>query len=179
MPQRARVTSVEALDSFRADLIVYVSKARPALEEVTAEVLRAKNWLENDQRNYWENQVRRRAKALEEAAAALLSARMSNLRKETAAEQMAVLRAKRSLHEAQDKLSVVKRWARDFDNRVQPLVKQMEKMHGILATDLVQAIAYLGGAVKTLAAYAEGAPPPASAPSAESPAASSPTNQTN
>ena len=79
MPERAHVTSLEALESFRANLILYVSKARPALEEVSAEVLRTKLWLENDQRVHWEGQFRRRAKALEQAQQALSSARMSSL----------------------------------------------------------------------------------------------------
>ena len=32
MPQSAHVTSVDALEAFRSSLIVYMSKARPALE---------------------------------------------------------------------------------------------------------------------------------------------------
>ena len=48
MPERAHVTSLEALESFRASLILYVSKARPTLEEVSADVVRTRLWLEND-----------------------------------------------------------------------------------------------------------------------------------
>src|SRR5260221_13356732 len=80
MPERAHVTSVEVLEAFRASLILYLSKARPTVEEVSAEVLRTRLWLENDQRVLWEGQVRRRTKALEQAQQALSSARMSNLR---------------------------------------------------------------------------------------------------
>ncbi len=40
MPERAHVTSVDALESFRANLIIYLSKARPTLEEVSADVQR-------------------------------------------------------------------------------------------------------------------------------------------
>ena len=72
MPQQAQVRSVDALDSFRASLIVYLSQARPALEEVSAEVVRTRVWLETEQRNYWENQVRRRRKELEQAPAGVL-----------------------------------------------------------------------------------------------------------
>src|SRR6476660_4654277 len=104
MPQRAQVTAIEALDEFRASLIVYVSKARPALEEVSADVLRTRLWLENEQRTHWENEVRRRNKALEQAQSELFSARLSKLRKESAAEVMAVHRARRLLDEAQSKL---------------------------------------------------------------------------
>jgi hypothetical protein len=154
MPQRAQVTAIDALDEFRASLIVYLSKARPTLEEVSADVLRTRLWLENEQRTHWENEVRRRHKALEQAQSELFSARLSNLRKESAAEVMAVHRARRLLDEAQTKLLVLKRWLREFDAAAQPLVKQMEKLHTILANDMVKAVAYLTQAVNTLDAYA-------------------------
>jgi hypothetical protein len=159
MPQRAQVTSVEALEAFRSTLIVYLSKARPTLEEVSADVLRTRLWLENEQRTRWENEARRRHKELEQAQSALFSARLSNLRKETAAEVMAVHRARRSLDEAQSKLLVLKRWLREFDAQAQPLLKQMEKLHTVLANDMVKAVAYLGQAVNTLDAYAGMTPP--------------------
>ena len=62
MPQSAHVTSVDALEAFRSSLIVYMSKARPTLEEISAEVMRTRLWLQTDQRTHWESQTRRRAK---------------------------------------------------------------------------------------------------------------------
>jgi hypothetical protein len=158
MPVRANVTSVEAIKEFRSKLIVYVTKARPALEEVSAEVLRTRLWLQDTQRPYWESQIKRRMKVLEEAQQALFSARLGNLREPTAAETAAVTRAKRSLEEAEGKLRITKLWSRDFDNRVEPLAKQLEKLHNILSIDLTKAIASLSETVKTLDAYSE-APP--------------------
>ncbi len=168
MPERAHVTSVEVIESFRASLILYVSKARPTLEEVSAEVLRTKLWLENDQRVHWEAQMRRRTKALEQAQQALSSSRMSNLRDASAAEQMMVQRAKKAVEEAEGKLKLLKHWNREFDNRVEPLVKELQKLHTLLAHDMVKAGAYLTQAINTLAAYAGLAAPsaaPAAAPS--------------
>src|SRR5437667_78408 len=155
MPQSAHVTSVDALEAFRSSLIVYMSKARPTLEEISAEVMRTRLWLQTDQRTHWESQTRRRAKELEQAQAALFSARLSNLREESAAEQMAFHRAKRSLDEAQAKLRTLKNWNREFDNRVDPLVKQTEKLHTVLTNDMVKAVAYLTEAIKTLTDYSE------------------------
>src|SRR4029078_5101457 len=123
--------------------------------EVGAEVVRTRLWLQNEQRTKWESAVRRRGKLLEAAQAALFSARISNLSKETSAEQLAFHRAKRSLDEAEGKLRTLKQWNREFDQRVEPLVKQTEKLHTVLANDMVKAIAYLGEAIKTLAAYSE------------------------
>lgn len=166
MPQKAHVTSLDALESFRSNLIVYLSQARPALDEVSADVLRTRMWLENEQRMHWENQMRRRAKELEQAQQALFSSRLSTLLKESAAEQFAVHKAKAAVAEADSKLRTLKKWDREFEGRVQPLAKQMEKLHTVLSNDMVKAVAYLTQAISTLAAYAEkqsagpGTPPP-------------------
>jgi hypothetical protein len=164
MAQQARVSSVEALDFFRSHLIVYLSQARPALEEVSADALRVRLWLENEQRTHWENQLRRRTKELEQAQQALFSARLGMLRHENAADQLAVHRAKHAVEEAETKLRVLKKWAREFEGRVQPLVKQIEKLHTVLTNDMAQAVASLAQAINTLAAYAEIKPAAASAP---------------
>ncbi len=159
MPERAQVSSIEAIEAFRANLIVYLGKARPALEEVSAEVLRTRLWLESDQQTHWQNELRRHKRDLDEAQQALFSTRLSQLREESAAEVQAVHRAKRAFEDAADKLKLLKYWNRDFESRVQPLVKQMEKMHTVLTNDLPQAIAYLGELVKTLDAYTDSPPP--------------------
>ena len=97
MPETAHVTSLDALESFRSALVVYLSQARPALEEVSADVLRTRLWVEEEQRLHWEHQMRRRAKALEEAQQTLFSARLSPVRHATAADQFAVQRAKQAV----------------------------------------------------------------------------------
>jgi len=155
MPDRAHVTSVDALDSFRAALIVYLSKARPALEDVVADVQRMRSWLDTDQRAHWDREVRLRARKLEEAQAALFSAKLSTFREAGSVEQMMVHRAKRALDEADAKIRTVRQWAKVFDNRVDPLVKQMEKLHTVLTNDMVQAVAYLAQVIATLDAYAD------------------------
>ncbi len=158
MPQQAKVGSLEAIEAFRSNLIVYISQARPALEEISGDATRTRMWLEDDRRQYWEAQIRRRSKVLEEAKQALFTGRISMLGKESAAQQMEVHRAKKALDEAEDKLRVVKKWRREFDGRVQPLVKQMEKLHTVLTQDLVQAVAFLTKVENVLAAYADKAP---------------------
>ena len=174
MPDRGHVTSVEALEEFRAKLIIYQAKARAALEDVSADVTHTRLWIENEQRIRWESEVRRRAKALEQAQQELFGSRISTLREESSTEQMAVQRAKRAFDEADAKLRLLKKWNRDFGSHVEPLVKQLEKLHTFLTHDMVLAAAYLAEAVKTLEAYAElsssaATPAPAAPASAASP----------
>jgi chromosome segregation ATPase len=166
MATRANVTSIEAIDAFRSSLIVFLTKARPTLEEVSSDVQRLRSWLENEQRNHWENELRKREKALENALQALFSAQIAKLRRESTAEQVAVHRAKRAVEEAREKLRILKNWTREFDSRVEPLVKQMEKLQTFLAHDMGMAVAYLAQTINTLDAYAGVAPVAVSSSSA-------------
>jgi len=167
MPEKAYVSSIDAIEAFRSDLVVYLSKARPALEEVSADVTRMRLWLEDDQRMHWQGELRRRGKELEQARSALFSARVSQLGKESSGELMAVQRAKRAMDEAETKMKVLKKWDRDFESRVDPLVKQTDKLHTVLANDMVQALAYLTRVIETLGAYAGTRQQAASAPSTQ------------
>lgn len=155
MAEHAHVTSVEALDLFRAALLVYISKARPTVEEVSSELQRTRSWLQNDQRSHWENQIRRRARELEQAQQELASARLSSFHGDMSVQQQAVRRAKQALENAEAKLKTVKHWSREFDNLVAPPAQQLEKLHSFLAVELQHAASFLAQAVQTLAAYAE------------------------
>ena len=154
MPQRANITSVDAIQEFRTHLLVFLSKARPALDEAGGEVLRLRNWLQNEQRNYWDGLLRRRRRKLEEAEAALFGARLSTFQDVSAAQQAAVHKARREVNEAEEKLRTIKRWERDFENRTEPLLKQQEKLNNVLAMDVPNAASYLSEMVDTLLKYA-------------------------
>ena len=159
MAEQVRITSVDALEAFRAKLIVYLSKARPLVEDVSTEVLRTRVWLQSEQRLYWEHQLKRRTRDLENAQQALFSAGISNLREATTAEVAAVNKAKRAVAEAEAKLRLVKQWSREFDSRIEPVLKQLEKLHTVLTHELPHGVAFLTQALNTLAAYAEMAAP--------------------
>jgi hypothetical protein len=155
MPERAHVTSVEALEAFRACLIVYLSRVRPALEEVGSDLMRIRLWLEHDQRRHWENQIRLRSRRLQEAEANLFSARLSPLRDASAVEQAAVLQARRALGEAEDKLRRVKAWTRDLNSKTEPMIRPLSALESLLAHDMARAVAWLTEAVRNLEAYSE------------------------
>ncbi len=154
MAESSHVTSFEAIEAFRANLIVYLSKARPAVEEVASEILRTRFWLENEQRTRWDHEIRIRRRELEEAQQELFTAKVSKLRDGTAVKEMAMRRALQRLREAEEKAAVTKRWARELENQAAPLVKQVEQLHSFLTSDMAKAVAYLGQVVKALEAYA-------------------------
>jgi hypothetical protein len=68
---------------------------------------------------------------------------------------MAVQHAQRAVHAAEEKMRMLKKWNRELENRADPLVKQIEQLHGFLTNDMVRAAAFLAEAVKILQSYAE------------------------
>jgi hypothetical protein len=168
MAERAQVTSIDAIASFRAKLVLYAGKARADVEEVTETIQRMRVWLENDRRPYWERECRRCRQQLDEAQQQLFRARLSHFQSESSTQLIAVERAKRALRHAEEKRDAVKRWTREFANRAEPMAKQVEQLLTFVMTDLGKAILHLGSVVKMLEAYAMIMP--GSAPSAATPA---------
>jgi hypothetical protein len=165
MSERAQVTSVEALEALRSDLIVYLGKARGAVEDVSSEVPRARNWLENTCSPQWERELRARKLKLEEAQNELFSARLAGKNKTVSPiVLMAVQRAERAVREAEAKLKVIKKWDRELENQAEPMIKQIDMLQGFLTGEMPGAVAYLTQIIKTLEAYAETGPGPRSQP---------------
>lgn len=164
MPGQAQITSVEALERFRSDLIVFLTQIKPVVDEVGGEVVRMKFWLENDQRPVLENQARQRRRRLEEAQAEVFNARLSKLQDSSALQQMAAQKARRAVEETEQKLGAVKKWDRDLENRTDPFVKQVAQLQGFLANDMARAVAYLTQIIQSLEAYRDVAPSGTPAP---------------
>lgn len=158
MPERARVTSLEAIDDFRAKLIIYRDKAGRVLDEVNDDVTRTRLWLQSERPAHWQNQIRRLTHELEQRQQELFSAQLSGLRDSSYAQQAAVQKARRAIHTAEEKLKTTKEWHRQYDQRVEPLGRQVEKLRHTLGHELGQAVAWLNEMTKTLSDYAELSP---------------------
>ncbi len=160
MEGQARVGSIDALEAFRAALIRYTERVRRGLDDVTGEVKRTRGWLETEQRQKWEGEFRRRSRAMEQAEQELFSARMSSMKNDKSAQQMAVNKAKRALLEAEEKLAVIKRWRQAYDARIESLAKQLESLHETVSRQMPKAVVSLSNSIRYLQDYAETAPAP-------------------
>jgi hypothetical protein len=157
MATQARITSTEALELFRANLIVFLTKARRALADTSDEVKGTRSWLQLDRRTHWEHQIRRKAKMLEQAQQELMSVNLSKNNEAARMSRMAaVAKARRDLAEAEEKLRAVKKWIQNYDSRVEPLAKGTESLAQFLERDMPKAIAYLVQVQDTLDAYLHG-----------------------
>lgn len=157
----ARITSLDALEAFRASLIVFLTHARRSADEVVEQVKRVRLWLQQDQRLHWEGQIRRRRKLLDLAKQELFSAKLSGLRMSTTAQENAVRKAEAAVVEAEEKLRNVKKWSRDYDHAIEPLVKRLEGLRYFLDFDLPKGVIFLSEAQRILEGYVESPPPPA------------------
>jgi len=155
MGEQVRVTSVDALEAFRANCIVFLTKARQALDSANDEVRRTRNWVQGDQKAHWEGMLRRRRRALDQAEGELTSARNSEFIESPTVQQAAVRKARLAVEEAEEKLRTIKKWSQNFDVTFDPLTKRMEGLRQILDQDMPKAVAYLDQAQRTLISYAE------------------------
>ena len=167
----ARITSLDVLESFRAALIIFLTTGRRSVDEVIEQVRRTRLWLQHDQRLHWEAQMRKRQKLLDAAQQALMSARLSGLRMSTTTQENDVRKAKAALVEAEEKKRNVKRWVRDYDHAVDPLVKRLEGLRYYLDFELPKGVSFLSEAQKILEAYATSPPPPSAPPPPANPTA--------
>lgn len=160
MAEQANVSSVDALEAFRADLIQFVEKARVALEDAEGEVRRTRTWLDVDRTGYWSNQLKGRAKQLEQAEAELYNVTLTSPRESHAFQKMAVLKARRKVEEAEEKMRLLKQWRQTYDNRTAPLLRQLDPAFFMVSRHLPKGIHMLGESIKALQAYAGKGPAP-------------------
>jgi hypothetical protein len=163
MASGANVRSVDALESFRASLIVFATRARQAIDQVGEEVARTRQWVTNDQRLHWTEQFRKRTRTMERAEQELFSARLSSLKSSLTMQEQALRKAKLLLEEADTKMRNVKIWSRDFDRIADPLLKKLGSVRQFLDHSMPRAIAHLETTQRILESYAA-TPPPVSAP---------------
>src|SRR2546423_7407376 len=143
MPQPAKVTSIAALDAFKASLCVYLEKAGRLLDEVSEDVVRTRAWLETDRLAHWKKQVHLRTRALAQADQELLTARLSGVPEAIQTRRMAVNQAKQTLIEAEEGLARVKQWIRHYETHAQSQSKLITQLRHSLAFDMRKAVAFL------------------------------------
>jgi hypothetical protein len=155
MSNQAKVTSVEALDTMRAGLIIFLTKARRCLDDAGDELRRTRLWLQHDMRTRWENELRKARRVLEAAEQELFSAKLSGLRDDLSFQQNAVRKAKAAVAHAEEKLRNVKGWSRNYEAASDPLAKRLEGLRQFLDYDLPKGITHLVQLQRTLEGYAE------------------------
>jgi len=156
---RAHVTSLEALERFRSQLVVFVERTNAVLDEVAEEVKRTRIWLQSEQRLHLEHEMKRRHRELEMLEQEMFTARLSNLQTAKSGAQMQIDQKRREIRDLEETMKAVSAWLRNFDATVETEARKVEKLRHLLDYDGVKALRFLAEALRHLEAYSSGEGP--------------------
>ncbi len=163
MTRQARLTAIEAVPALSAALVRFGEDARAALGEFDMAIRRAVQWIEHDQSEYWEHEIRRGWDRVTEARNVLEAAksarRFADREPTCVVEQRALEAAQRRLRLAQDKARLVQRWARELQHELAEYRGATGQLAQWLDADLPRATAALARMTRALEAYVEAGTP--------------------
>ncbi len=153
MADQANVSSIDALDAFRSKLIAILEKALLSLNEASEEVSRARSWLQGEQRIFWDHEIRRLNRELEDARQQLFSAELSSMRETSSVEERAMKQCRDRLRHSEDKQRRTRKWLQVFESEVATEARKLESLRSFLTVEMPKATAFLRQAIEALDAY--------------------------
>jgi len=162
MSNSAKVGSIDAINAFRVALVKFGEYAYAALTDAESEISRTMVWLENEQRQYWQSQLRKRHDLVTRLKEAV---RMKKLFKNAAGqyesafdEEKALKQAMRQLEEAQEKAAATRRWVSKLQKEIHIYKGSVQRFSTAVQSDLPVAISRLERIVRKLEEYVALAP---------------------
>jgi hypothetical protein len=157
MGQPANVTSLDAVDDFRAALVCFKHEASTVLEGLEQQIYRLVQWIQQDQRQYWRHQSRRNEQQLQEAKLnlqrCLMLKQVGDQRPACIEEKRALERAKRRQQACREKTAAVRKWSRAILQVVFEYKAGVGPLRQWLETDAPQTLALLERIRRTLEEY--------------------------
>ena len=157
MSRGARVDNIDAMRYFRTALVKFQEYANSALTDAESEMHQAHTWLEGEQRQHWQREIRKCQEVLSRAKEAL---RMKKLFKDSTGarptavdEEKAVKVAERKLAEAEQKAANVKRHILKLPKEVQTYKGSVQRFATNVQQDIPLALAKLGEMAAKLDEY--------------------------
>jgi len=157
MNRPANVRSIEHIRDLRISLINFEESARGAVDQLTMEVRRGLDWIENDRRCYWPDQVKKASELLTQKRNDLerCQLRVGGDEPPSCYEQKkAYERARQRMRYCEEQVRVTKRWIRTVRAEMTEFEGQVAQTVTTLDTDLPRAIATLGRMLAALEKYA-------------------------
>jgi hypothetical protein len=162
----ARIESIDTIRLFRAALIKFIETCNAAMNDADSEMQQTLNWLEHEQYNFWQGQIRKRQDVVSKAKEAV---RAKKLFKDSAGrtpsavdEEKALRLAQVRLEEAEQKFANTRRYSRVLQKEIEVYKGSAQRFATTLQSDLPQATAMLGQMMDALDAYVSHAPPDSS-----------------
>ncbi len=162
MAGRAKVTSLDALDTFAAALRVFSDEAARALEGIDVNVRKAVDWIGVDRKAYWKGQLQRSEQRAHEAKLNLQRAqtfrRVDDYRPSCIEEKREWERARRRVEVCRQQVEAVRHWSRVVDRAVYEYEGGASQLARWLETDVDRAVAAMDRLRRTLEAYVTATP---------------------
>jgi len=157
MADRAKVTSIEAIDDFAAALRCFQQEASETLDALQRGAHRVVQWVQQDQKQYWTQQLRRSDQKLQEAKInlqrCLTFKRIGDHRPECIEEKQALNRAKRRRQICHEKLVAVRKWSQAIDRAVFEYMAGVGQLTRWTESDAERSLALLKRISRTLEEY--------------------------
>lgn len=169
MAETADVQSIEAIRDVRAALCLFAEEAKAALDNVDFEVRRTVEWLTNEQRLFWQGEIKRWYQKLNEAKAELTRKKLGKFgehKPDTTQEEKKVRMCELHLEEAHRKLDLCKKWLPEFQHAVQEYRGQAQPLADMIDVDVPRGVARLDRMIDALESYLRVAAPTAPAAAA-------------
>lgn len=166
----AQVRSIEAIADFRAALAKFIQVARDVIVAAEMSVQQGRDWVEHTQLRYWQGQVDKAERKVQEARADLHRAKISadpEIASGCADQVIALRRAEAKLDANQRQLKIVRRWIMQLEEESREFEPPRRRFADHVEGELPKALAFLNQTEilidKYLAAGSE-SPPAASSP---------------
>jgi len=159
----ARVTSIDALRTFRAALATFRSEAIDALAANDLDIRRAFDWL-TEQRQFWQRAVREMQDEVTHCKAELFRRQtvLPGERVPDCTQQIKALRlAQQKLEHAEERVKACRRWEPTLQRAVDEYQGPARQLGSLLDGDLPRSAALLDRMIASLDAYVAVAPKPA------------------
>lgn len=158
MSDSARVTSIDAVVAFRGAVRTFEEEAELAVLSLDEQTRRALNWLDNDAPEYWRREVRKCSDMVARTRSELETCKMRTVAGQRAAclEELEAYRAaQRKLHEAEEKIEIVRKWRERIRQEIDDYRGRTMGLRMALERDLPKTLGLLDRTISTLDAYVD------------------------
>lgn len=157
MPNQANVNSFDALEAFRAALLVFAKQSDEGLTECETEMRRLLEWLEHDRPGYWKERVRLAHDAAHKAKGDLHRCLMYpvgvNERPACTEERAALKQAEAHLAYCREKQERLRHWVREVRHELHTYEGRTTRLREVIEHDAPKAAAAIAKMLATLEEY--------------------------
>jgi len=164
MRDPARVHSIDVLESYAYALAAFGEEVTAVLADLGMSVNRALQWIEQDQPAYWQEQLRRAERDVQEARLNLERKQMFRIGDFEPAchEEKAILQAGKQRHRrAQEKLAKCRHWGRKLEREFMDYKAAVAPLAAWVAIEIPKGRSVLRRMQRALTAYVAAHPPEA------------------